>query len=31
MQFGEKRRDNWQGEWFMHHDNASSHTSLVVL
>ena len=25
-----KRRDKWQGEWFLHHDNASSHTSLVV-
>jgi len=25
-----KRRDNWQGEWFLHHDNASSHTSLFV-
>jgi len=24
-----KRRDKWQGEW-LHHDNASSHTSLVV-
>jgi histone-lysine N-methyltransferase SETMAR len=20
----------WQGEWFLHHDNALSHTSLVV-
>jgi hypothetical protein len=20
----------WQGQWFLHHDNASSHTSLVV-
>ena len=25
-----KRRDKWQEEWFLHHDNASSHTSLVV-
>ena len=25
-----KRRDSWQGEWFLHHDNAPSHTSLVV-
>jgi len=25
-----KRRDNWQGEWFLHHDNAPCHTSLVV-
>ena len=25
-----KRRDKWQGEWFLHHDNAPSHTSLVV-
>ena len=25
-----KRRDKWQGEWFLLHDNASSHTSLVV-
>ena len=25
-----KRRDKWQGEWFLNHDNASSHTSLVV-
>ena len=25
-----KQRDKWQGEWFLHHDNASSHTSLVV-
>jgi len=30
MQFGRKRRDKWQGEWFLHHDNAPSHTSLVV-
>jgi len=21
-----KRRDSWQGEWFLHHDNAPSHT-----
>jgi len=25
-----KRRDKWQGEWFLHYDNAPSHTSLVV-
>ena len=25
-----KQRDEWQGEWFLHHDNTSSHTSLVV-
>ena len=25
-----KRRDKWQGEWFLHHDNAPSHTLLVV-
>jgi len=25
-----KRREKWQGEWFLHHDNAPSHTSLVV-
>jgi transposase len=25
-----KRRDKWQGEWFLHHDNAPSHKSLVV-
>jgi len=25
-----KRRDKWQVEWFLHHDNALSHTSLVV-
>ena len=25
-----KRRDKWQGEWFLHHDNAPSHTSYVV-
>jgi len=25
-----KRRDKWQEEWFLHHDNPSSHTSLVV-
>ena len=24
------RDDKWQGEWFLHHDNASSHTPLVV-
>jgi hypothetical protein len=22
--------DNWQGQWFLHHDNAPSHSSLVV-
>ena len=26
MHFGDK----WQVEWFLHHDNAPSHTSLVV-
>ena len=25
-----KRRDKWHGEWFLHHNNAPSHTSLVV-
>jgi len=25
-----KRHDKWQGEWFLHHYNASSHTSPVV-
>jgi len=25
-----KLRDKWQGEWFLHHNNALSHTSLVV-
>jgi len=25
-----KQHDKWQGEWFLHHDNALSHTSLVV-
>jgi len=25
-----KWRNKWQGEWFLHHDNTSSHTSLVV-
>ena len=25
-----KRHDKWQGEWFLHHNNALSHTSLVV-
>jgi hypothetical protein len=25
-----KRHDRWQGQWFRHHDNAPSHTSLVV-
>jgi hypothetical protein len=25
-----KRRYRWQGQWFLHHDNAPSHTSLAV-
>jgi transposase len=25
-----KRRGGWQGHWFLHHNNAPSHTSLVV-
>jgi hypothetical protein len=25
-----KRRDKWQGQWFLHYDTAPSHTSLVV-
>ena len=25
-----KRRDQWHGEWFLYHDKAPSHTSLVV-
>ena len=25
-----KRRNKWQGKWFLYHDKASSHTSLVV-
>ena len=25
-----KRRYKWQGEWFLHHNNAPSHTSLVL-
>jgi hypothetical protein len=25
-----KWRDKWQGEWFLHHDNAPDHISLVV-
>jgi hypothetical protein len=25
-----KQCDKWQGQWFLHHDNAPSHTSLVV-
>jgi histone-lysine N-methyltransferase SETMAR len=25
-----KRRNRWQGQWFLHHDNTPSHTSLVV-
>jgi hypothetical protein len=28
--FGSKLRDNWHGVWFLHHDNAPTHTSLVV-
>jgi transposase len=28
--FRRKRRDKWQRDWFLHHDNAPSHTSLVV-
>jgi hypothetical protein len=28
--FRRKRRDKWQEEWFLHHDNAPSHTSIVV-
>jgi hypothetical protein len=28
--FRRKRRDKWQGQWFLQHDNAPSHTSLVV-
>jgi hypothetical protein len=24
------QRDKWQGQWFLHHDNTTSHTSLVV-
>jgi len=28
--FRRKWRYKWQGEWFLHHDNAPSHTSLVV-
>jgi hypothetical protein len=27
---GRKRRYKWQGQWFQHHDNAPSHTALVV-
>ena len=29
MHFGGNERDKWQGEWFLHHDNTPSHTSLV--
>jgi len=25
-----KRRNKWQGEWCLHHDNTQSHTSFVV-
>ena len=25
-----KRGNKWQGQWFLHHDNALSHTLLVV-
>jgi hypothetical protein len=25
-----KRLDNWKEHWFLHHDNAPSHTSLLV-
>jgi hypothetical protein len=25
-----KLHDKWQGQWFLHHDTAPSHTSLVV-
>jgi hypothetical protein len=28
--FQRKRHDTWQGQWFLHHNNASSQTSLVV-
>jgi hypothetical protein len=28
--FRKKRRNKLQGEWFLHHNNAPSHTSLVV-
>jgi hypothetical protein len=26
----EERRDKWQEQWFLHHDNTPSHTSVVV-
>jgi transposase len=26
-----KRPDKWKNNWFLHHDNAPAHTSLVVL
>jgi hypothetical protein len=29
-EFRRKRRDKWQGQWFLHRDNAPSHISLVV-
>jgi hypothetical protein len=25
-----KQHDKWQGQWFLHYDNALSHTLLVV-
>jgi hypothetical protein len=25
-----KRNEKWQGQWFLHHNNALTHTSLVV-
>jgi hypothetical protein len=28
--FRRKLRDKWQGQWFLHHDNAPSHTLFVV-
>jgi transposase len=28
--FRRKRSDKWQGEWFLHHNKAPSHASLVV-
>jgi len=31
VQVLQRLRDKWQGEWFLHHDNAPSSTSLVVL
>jgi hypothetical protein len=29
MQVLQRLRDKWQGQWFLHHDNAPSHTRLV--